>query len=38
MGKSEIIRILAAFWPYVPLVVLIVVAWLILRPRKPPTI
>ncbi len=38
MGNYDIVSILASFWPFAPLGVLLVVAWFACRPRKPPTI
>jgi len=38
MGNYDIVSIVASFWPFAPLGVLLVVAWFACRPRKPPTI
>jgi len=39
MGNYDIISVMATFWPFAPLVALLVVAWFACRPRrrKPPT-
>jgi len=38
MGNFDIVSDIAWLWPYWPFFVLIVVAWLIFRKRRPPTI